>query len=420
MQAPAADMSVLDYLLQAQWLLLILVALYFYFAFFLMVLARKTSTSHIWLAWIPIANLFQLCRIGRRSMLFAILLFIPPINIVAVAMAWRSIAQARGKPAWTGLLILVPGINLLLPLYLAAGPITSPVDAAIAAPAPVGASAARLVVDRCPRCGVAAEPDQRFCGECGLDFSAIETTVAPVAASATVAPEPPRLVMRSPAAIAGILAAIAVSALAGYVLFDRFGGSGDSRETSATAPPSSAPPSSAPPATPPATSQPPVTTPPAPPLGPARVTRPVEPAAEPPRTNGVAITPTPRAAGRPPATGGAATMTTREGRRIAVPGVVVTLPDLPTTATTRYSGPSTGTIRWSGIVEKGARIVLDDDEPSTGTMTGSLPGVPVRIQVLSKDIVVVEPPSPANGWTRIILQSRSRQSSLVLQWTILQ
>jgi hypothetical protein len=89
------------------------------------------------------------------------------------------------------------------------------------------------------------------------------------------------------------------------------------------------------------------------------------------------------------------------------------------TTSTGYSGPMTGTIRWSGLLNQDSTLILDGDQPSSGTQQGSLPGVPVLIQVLSKNVVVDEAPSAATGWRRVTLRSRIRQSSLILQWTVL-
>jgi hypothetical protein len=99
------------------------------------------------------------------------------------------------------------------------------------------------------------------------------------------------------------------------------------------------------------------------------------------------------------------------GRDTAAPATTVT--------STRYSGPSTGTIRWSGILDRDGTLTLDADRPSTGSMTGALPGVPVLLQLVSKEFTIVEPPSAGTNWKRLTLRSRSVQSSLILQWTVI-
>ncbi|HYE86135.1 MAG TPA: zinc-ribbon domain-containing protein, partial [Vicinamibacterales bacterium] len=186
------------------------------------VLARKTSTkAPSWLAWIPIANLYLMSRIARRSLLMAALMLVPLVNLYAAGKLWQGIAIARGKPGWTGWLILVPGLNLLLPMYLASGAVTDSEAEALAAQAADAGERPAF----CPECGAALEPDQQFCGECGFDVTTIEappaTTPEPAAAPAAATPKE---VMRSPGQIAAILAGIAVVALAAYVIYDSFGG----------------------------------------------------------------------------------------------------------------------------------------------------------------------------------------------------
>lgn len=210
-----------------QQLLLAAIALYFYFAFFLMVLARRTSTSPSWLAWIPIANLFLMCRIGRRSMFLGVLLLVPLLNLLIVALVWMSIARARGKPGWTGALILIPIVNLLLPMYLAWGPPTVPGAAAAVAPEPP------VLPHFCPTCGAATDPDERFCGGCGTDLHAA------LAASAPQAPAPaaaPAEVRRSMAASVAILATVALTAGAAYIFWNYGGHASGKRETPAMPP----------------------------------------------------------------------------------------------------------------------------------------------------------------------------------------
>lgn len=129
-------------------------AVYLYFAIVLTALAVKTRTPNAWLAWIPIGNAFLLISIARRSPATFLLLLIPIVNIIVGAMLWMSVAENRGKPAWTGALFFIPGLGLLVPIYLLTGPKTDPGGVA---------PAARI----CPHCGTAATPQDAFCGECG-------------------------------------------------------------------------------------------------------------------------------------------------------------------------------------------------------------------------------------------------------------
>jgi hypothetical protein len=224
------EIGLTEGLMSTQQLLVAAVVLYFYFAFFLMVLARKTSTSHSWLAWIPIANIFLMCRIARQSMLLGVLMIVPLVNFVVAGLLWSGIARARHKPGWTGWLILVPGLNLLLPPYFAMGPVTDP-----AAPASDPPAAAVEFPKFCPECGAATDPDEQFCGECGYDLhQAIDQAIDPPTPASSPAPAlpgpQPAMVMRSPLAIAGILTAIAVVLFLGYAAYDSYSTPARSRQ----------------------------------------------------------------------------------------------------------------------------------------------------------------------------------------------
>lgn len=99
--------------------ILIVAAIYVYVAVCLQTLAGKTGTPNGWLAWIPIANLYLLCRIGDKPGWWLILLIIPLVGVVFSILVWMAVAQRRGKPGWLGILSIIPVANLVLPGYLA-------------------------------------------------------------------------------------------------------------------------------------------------------------------------------------------------------------------------------------------------------------------------------------------------------------
>lgn len=88
------------------------------------------------------------------------------------------------------------------------------------------------------------------------------------------------------------------------------------------------------------------------------------------------------------------------------------------------SGDETGlgsTINWSGQLEKDGLIRIEGNRASIGSMTGELPGVPVVIDLDSKEFAVAEAPAPSNGWKRLVIRSRHRRHSVILiKWSILQ
>ncbi|HID30317.1 MAG TPA: tetratricopeptide repeat protein [Desulfobacterales bacterium] len=95
------------------------VLIYAIFCFPLQVIAKKTDTPNAWFAWIPILNVVLMCNITGKPIWWLILLLVPLLNIIIIVVLWMKIAEARNKPGWIGLLMLVPVIQWLVPFYLA-------------------------------------------------------------------------------------------------------------------------------------------------------------------------------------------------------------------------------------------------------------------------------------------------------------
>ena len=95
------------------------IAIYAFTAFCLQTLARKTDIEHGWLAWIPIANIYIMCKIAGKPGWWTILFFIPIVNIVFLVIVWMGMAEARDKNKWLGFLAIVPVGNLIFLGYLA-------------------------------------------------------------------------------------------------------------------------------------------------------------------------------------------------------------------------------------------------------------------------------------------------------------
>lgn len=101
----------------AYWILWLIV--YVYMALCLMAIAKKTNTPNAVLAWIPIANVYLMCKVAGKPGWWLILLLIPLVNIVIAIIVWMGIAKARNKPDWLGILMIIPVVNLIIPGYLA-------------------------------------------------------------------------------------------------------------------------------------------------------------------------------------------------------------------------------------------------------------------------------------------------------------
>jgi len=92
---------------------------YVYIAFCLQTIAKKTNTPDAWLAWIPIVNLYLMCKIAGRPGWWVILFFIPFVNIVIMVVVWMGIAKACNQAEWLGILMIIPIVNLIVPGFLA-------------------------------------------------------------------------------------------------------------------------------------------------------------------------------------------------------------------------------------------------------------------------------------------------------------
>lgn len=95
------------------------IASYVYFAVCLQVIANKTDTKNGWLAWIPIANVYLMCKIAEKPWWWLLLCLIPIANVVFMVILWMNIAEARDKKRWLGILMIVPIANYVVPGHLA-------------------------------------------------------------------------------------------------------------------------------------------------------------------------------------------------------------------------------------------------------------------------------------------------------------
>jgi hypothetical protein len=82
--------------------------------------------------------------------------------------------------------------------------------------------------------------------------------------------------------------------------------------------------------------------------------------------------------------------------------------------------PQTGTIIWSGRLEKGEILTFTGAQVSHGSVQGALPGVPVLIDINAKEFAIAEAPGPGNGWSKIAVRSKNRRHTVVsIQWQLL-
>jgi serine/threonine protein kinase len=83
-----------------------------------------------------------------------------------------------------------------------------------------------------------------------------------------------------------------------------------------------------------------------------------------------------------------------------------------------YSGPLQGTLVWSGNIEKNETLTIGSSQASSGTLTGSLPGVPIAIRVNTSHVTVVTAPMQSNGWKSIVLRTGAHVHSILIDWYV--
>jgi outer membrane biosynthesis protein TonB len=84
---------------------------------------------------------------------------------------------------------------------------------------------------------------------------------------------------------------------------------------------------------------------------------------------------------------------------------------------TPESAPTRGVITWSGRMGKNTILILNEGGASFGQASGTLPGVPVTVEVEPKSIQIQSRPSPANGWKLLMLRSgKQAVESITIRW----
>ena len=107
--------------------------LYCFFGWTLAMVANKTGTSGAGLAWIPVANFWLLIQIAGRSGVWLLVIFIPGLNLIALAALWHDVAGARGKNAAVAwLVLLAPMAVFFIYVHLGLAPIAATVSVLVA------------------------------------------------------------------------------------------------------------------------------------------------------------------------------------------------------------------------------------------------------------------------------------------------
>ena len=101
------------------WILFLLT--YLIVAYPIFVMGQKTDSDHAWFAFVPILNAVLLLEIAGKDLWWILLFLIPCVNIIVAIVVWMGVAEAMDKPAWVGVLVILPLVGWLVPWYLAFG-----------------------------------------------------------------------------------------------------------------------------------------------------------------------------------------------------------------------------------------------------------------------------------------------------------
>ncbi len=89
------------------------------FCYPVFLIAKKTGTQYPFFAFIPILNLYLLCKISGRPVWWIIPYLLPFVNLIIDVLVWMSISRIRQKPEWLGIISVVPILNLCMIWYVA-------------------------------------------------------------------------------------------------------------------------------------------------------------------------------------------------------------------------------------------------------------------------------------------------------------
>jgi len=102
---------------------------YLWISICLFKIAKKMGVEPAWLAFVPIGNLWVMCKCGGYGGGWFLLMMVPCANIFFLVIVWMKIARFLGKKddVLYGILMIVPIANYIIPGILAFGE-TGPVQ----------------------------------------------------------------------------------------------------------------------------------------------------------------------------------------------------------------------------------------------------------------------------------------------------
>jgi hypothetical protein len=99
--------------------LVVLTIFWIYPSLCIWLIAQKTKAEFRWMAWIPILNLYLVCRIGGQSGWWVLLCLIPYVGGIVAMLLLLQLPKALGITNATRFLVVVPLVNFIYLGYLA-------------------------------------------------------------------------------------------------------------------------------------------------------------------------------------------------------------------------------------------------------------------------------------------------------------
>jgi HEAT repeat protein len=96
-----------------------LLAVHVFVAACLQRVVRRSACAPAWWAWVPALNLVLPARLAGRSPAWCLLFLVPGLNVLVWALLWAEACDRLGRPAWLGLPMCVPVVNLAVLARLA-------------------------------------------------------------------------------------------------------------------------------------------------------------------------------------------------------------------------------------------------------------------------------------------------------------
>jgi serine/threonine protein kinase len=95
-------------------------------------------------------------------------------------------------------------------------------------------------------------------------------------------------------------------------------------------------------------------------------------------------------------------------------------PPRPIVELANYHGPSEGEIQWSGRIPNNTGLMIQGGEVNTGTISGDLPRVPVKVEVVGTQATPMVVPGVRNHWDHVGVRNLSGRpmKNLVIRWKV--